>query len=187
VDILNAATTDFNQTVAALRPTSWGNDTPCGITVREVVDHVVAGNVFAVRLLAGASAADAVAGLNAEQLGDDALSAVATSAANQLIAFAGADQTRLLHHPSRDISYETFVRFRLGELVIHAWDLAVGAGLDPALNPVVAESLWAMVEPHLDDMRSMGVYGTGHGPDLPSTTTLEARLLDAFGRRSVVD
>jgi uncharacterized protein (TIGR03086 family) len=185
VDILQTATADFERTVAALPPTSWGNDTPCDITVREVVDHVVAGNIFAVRLLAGASAADAVAGLDADQLGDDALSAVATSAANQLTAFASADQARLLHHPSRDISYETFVRFRLGELVIHAWDLAIGAGLDPTLNPAVAESLWAMVEPHLDDMRSMGAYGPGPSPDLPSTTTLQARLLDAFGRSAV--
>jgi uncharacterized protein (TIGR03086 family) len=187
VDTLKTATADFERTVAALPPTSWDNDTPCDITVREVVDHVVAGNLFAVRLLAGASAADAVAGLDADHLGDDALAVVVASGANQLTAFATADRTRVLHHPSRDISYETFVRFRLGELVIHAWDLAVGAGLDPTLNPTVAESLWAMVEPHLDDMRSMGGYGTGPSSGLSPTTTLQVRLLDAFGRRSVVD
>ncbi|MEU0095810.1 maleylpyruvate isomerase family mycothiol-dependent enzyme [Kribbella sp. NPDC006257] len=184
MDTLKTATADFERTVAALPPNSWNNDTPCDITVREVVDHVVAGNIFAVRLLAGACAADAVADLDADHLGDDALAAVVTSGAEQLTAFAAADQTRSLHHPSRDISYQTFVRFRLGELVIHAWDLAVGADLDRTLNPVVAEALWAMVEPHLDDMRSIGGYGSGPSSDLPPTTTLQTRLLDAFGRRA---
>jgi uncharacterized protein (TIGR03086 family) len=183
VDILEAATAQFERTVAALPASSWGNPTPCEITVREVVGHVVAGNVFAVRLLAGASAAEAVAGLDADQLGDDVLSAVVATGEGQLAAFAAADHTRLLHHPIGDISFETFVRFRLGELVVHAWDLANGADLDPSLDATVVDGLWAMVSPHLDEMRAMGAFGEGPSGTLPADAPLQTRLLDAFGRR----
>jgi hypothetical protein len=89
----------------------------------------------------------------------------------------------VLHHPSGDISVDTFVRFRLGELVVHAWDLAVGAGLDPSLDPAVVEGLWVLVEPHLDEMRSMGTFGDGASGNLPEDASTQTRLLDAFGRR----
>lgn len=183
LDVVEEATAQFERIAGEVAPTAWENGTPCDITVREVVDHVVAGNIFAVRLLAGASAADATAGLDTDHLGDDPLSALATSCQSQLKAFAAADQARLLHHPSRDISFETFVRFRLGELVVHAWDIAVGAELDPSLDAPVVEALWAMVLPHLEEMRGMGTYGAG-ASDLPADASLQSRVLDAFGRRT---
>ncbi|MEV6414124.1 maleylpyruvate isomerase family mycothiol-dependent enzyme [Kribbella sp. NPDC051718] len=169
--------------VGSLPSTHWDNPTPAGLTVREVVDHVVAGNRFAVRLLAGASAADAVAGLDADQLGDDAIAAVSTSCEDQRSAFAAADQRLPLHHPSGDISYDTFVRFRLGDVLIHSWDIAVGGRLDPTLDPALVDALWAIVEPHLDEMRAMGVFGTGASNTLPPGASRQTRLLGAFGRR----
>ncbi|GAA1518157.1 hypothetical protein GCM10009741_17260 [Kribbella lupini] len=174
--LLTRATTDLIARTEAVPTAAWSNDTPCGITVQEVVDHVVAGNIFATRLLAGASASEATADLDTPPT--DRLEALRTTCAAQLESFAHADRSRLLHHPSRDIDYPTFVRFRLGELVIHGWDLTVGAGLSTALDPTLAEGLWTLVEPHLEEMRAMGTYGTSTN----TGTTLEARLLDAYGR-----
>jgi hypothetical protein len=57
VDLLQAAAAQFERIVASLPAETWDNATPSNITVREIVDHVVAGNIFAIRLLAGASAA----------------------------------------------------------------------------------------------------------------------------------
>ncbi|MGW7679379.1 TIGR03086 family metal-binding protein [Kribbella sp. NPDC054772] len=161
----------------------WSRLTPAGLNVRDVLDHVVAGNVFAVRLLAGASAAEATAGLDGDQLGADARTAVVDSCARQLAAFASADRVRALHHPSGDISFATFLRFRLGELVVHGWDVAVGTEQDPALDAAVVDGLWAMVEPHVDEMRAMGTFGDGASPELPADSPVLTRLLDAFGRR----
>ncbi|MFC5263988.1 TIGR03086 family metal-binding protein [Kribbella qitaiheensis] len=183
VEVIRAAAGEFERVVGSLPVDVWDNGTPCDITVREVVDHVVAGNVFAVRLLAGASVAEATAGLDADQLGDDPLGAVVASCESQSTAFAGADENRVLHHPSGDISLDTFVRFRLGELVVHSWDLAVGGGLDPSLDPAVIEALWALVEPNLDEMRTMGAFGPGASANLPDNSSPQNRLLDAFGRR----
>jgi uncharacterized protein (TIGR03086 family) len=167
VDLLQAAAAQLERMVASLPAETWDNATPSDITVREVVDHVVAGNIFAIRSLAGASAAEATAGLDAEHLGHDPLIAVSATCESQWSAFAGADEDQVLHHPSGDISVDTFLRFRLGELVVHAWDLAVGGGFDPALDPAVVEGLWDMVEPHLDEMRSMGTFGDGASGNLP--------------------
>ena len=183
VDLLKAAADQFERIVASVPPQAWDNATPCELTVREVVDHTVTGNIFAGRLLAGASASEATAGLDADHLGDDPLFAVSASCESQSSAFAGADEGRVLHHPSGDISVDTFVRFRLGELVVHAWDLAVGGGLDPSLDPAVVEGLWVLVEPHLDEMRTMGTFGDGASGNLPEDASTQTRLLDAFGRR----
>ena len=90
------------------------------------------------------------------------------SCAAQTEAFAAADRARALHHPRGDIDFDTFVRFRLGELVVHGWDIAVAAGIDPELDPDVVHDLWTRVEPHQDEMRAMGgAYGEG-APDLSS-------------------
>lgn len=72
---------------------------------------------------------------------------------------SAATGPRLLHHPIGDIEYDTFVRFRVGELVVHGWDLAVAAGLNPTLDPDTVEDLWRRVEPYQDQMRAMGSYG----------------------------
>ena len=187
VDLLEAGTAQFERVVASIPPEAWHNPTPCEMTVREVVDHVVAGNIFATRLLAGASTAEAVADLENYTSGADPLGAVASTCASQQSAFAAAaeaaaaGEVRALHHPIGDISLETFFRFRLGDLVVHAWDVAVGAGLDRSLDPAVVEGLWVIVEPHIDDMREMGAYGNSSG-NLPADASTQTRLLDAFGR-----
>jgi uncharacterized protein (TIGR03086 family) len=184
MDLMAAASAEFERVVRAVPRRAWGRTTPCDLSVREVVGHVVAGNVFAVRLLAGATAADAVSGLDGDLLGGDPIDAVAGSCAEQCAAFDSVPRGRTLHHPSGDISVATFTRFRLGELVVHGWDVAVGAGVDPALDPAVADGLWALVAPHLDEMRAMGTFGAGAGADLPADASTQTRLLDAFGRRS---
>ncbi|MFI5707687.1 maleylpyruvate isomerase family mycothiol-dependent enzyme [Kribbella sp. NPDC051620] len=183
MNLFAAAGAELIRIVSAVQPDAWNNNTPADLTVREVVDHVAAGNIFATRLLAGASAVEAVAGLDADQLGDNPLATLTCSCEAQEQAFATADQALVLHHPSGDISYDTFVRFRAGELVVHAWDIAVGAGLDPTLDPAVVSALWTIVEPHVDSMRAMGTYGPGASNTLPPDASPQSLLLDAFGRR----
>jgi uncharacterized protein (TIGR03086 family) len=183
VDLFQLADAQLLRIVSSLPASSWRTQTPADLTVLEVVNHLVAGNVFAGRLLAGASAQVATADLDGDQLGDDPLAAVAGSCEAQRIAFAEADQAVMLHHPSGDISYQTFVRFRLGELVVHAWDLAIGTGQDATLEPLLVGGLWQMVEPHLDEMRAMGTFGTGASGSVGPDAAVQDQLLDAFGRK----
>lgn len=177
------ASAQLQRTVSSVDDRSMPRPTICEVSVRELIEHVLAGNEFAVRLLAGASADDARAGTDQILLGDDPVAQVGASCAAQLRAFADADRSRLLHHPSGDIDYDTFVRFRLGELVIHGWDVAIAADLDPTLDTEVVEDLWRRVEPHLDEMRDMGdAYGGVQEVPLPEGASRQDRLLQAFGR-----
>jgi hypothetical protein len=100
----------------------------------------------------------------------------------QTEAFAHAHHAQMLRHPSGDIDFQTFVRFRLGDLTIHAWDVAVAADLDATLEPVLVAELWTLVEPHLEMMQAMGAYGSGASGRLAPNADAQTRLLDAFGR-----
>ena len=85
--------------------------------------------------------------------------------------------------PNGDVPAEAFLRFRLVDLVVHAWDLLRAAGLDETLDPPVVAGLSRVVEPYLEDMLAFGAYGEGPSGTLPPDASQQARLLDWFGRR----
>ncbi|MEP7738462.1 TIGR03086 family metal-binding protein [Nocardioides sp. 31GB23] len=178
--LFETASVQLQDLVASLEEADWARPTNCGVSVRELVEHLVAGNEFAVRLLSGAE--DARSGVDELRLGPDPLGQLERSCRAQAAAFAGADRARRLRHPSGDIDVETFVRFRLGDLTIHTWDLAVAADLDATLEPALVAALWRLVEPHLQEMQAMGVYGAGTSGRLAPEADEQSRLLDAFGR-----
>jgi len=178
--LFETASVQFRDVVASLQQADWTQPTNCEVSVRELVEHVVAGNEFAVRLLSGA--ADARSGIDGIRLGPDPVGQLERSCHAQTEAFARADRARPLRHPSGDIDFETFVRFRLGDLNIHAWDVAVPADLDATLEPALVAALWTLVEPHLEAMQAMGAYGAGASGRRAPDTDAQCRLLDAFGR-----
>ncbi|WP_261818997.1 TIGR03086 family metal-binding protein [Nocardioides sp. OK12] len=178
--LFERASVQFQDVVASLQQADWTQPTNCQVSVRELVEHVVAGMEFAVRLLSGAE--DARSGIDEFRLGPDPVGQLERSCHAQAEAFARADRARPLRHSSGDIDFETFVRFRLGDLTIHAWDLAVAADLDATLEPGLVGALWELVEPHLATMQAMGAYGAGASGRLAPDTDAQSRLLDAFGR-----
>jgi uncharacterized protein (TIGR03086 family) len=182
-ELVDSASVEFERAVGALPATSWELPTPCGMSVRALVTHVVEGNRFTALLVGGVGRDEAQAVLGDEQLGPDPMAAVVASARAQAEAFAAASPEQSVPHPSGPISTEAFLRFRLVDLVVHAWDLRRGAGIDEPLDPAVVDALLALVEPHLDDMLALGAYGDGPSGTLPSDAPAQTRLLDWFGRR----
>jgi hypothetical protein len=75
------------------------------------------------------------------------------------------------------------LRFRLIDLVVHAWDLLRAARLDETLDPRIATDVALLVEPRLDDMLATGAYGNGPSGTLAADASAQNRLLDWFGRR----
>lgn len=153
------------------------------MSVRELVNHVVVGNQFTALLLAGVARDEARGMLGGDQLGDDPVAAVAESAGRQAQAFAAAPADLLVAGPQGDIPATAFLRFRLVDLVVHAWDLLRAARLDETLDQRVVVDLMTVVEPHLQEMLSYGAYGAGPSGDLRDGAPAQARLLDWFGRR----
>jgi uncharacterized protein (TIGR03086 family) len=183
VELLEAASSEFERAVRLLPVDSWPRPTPSEVTVRELVEHVVVGNRFTALLLSGVARDAARAELSGDQLGDDPVAAVTESSRRQVHAFAAAPPGQAVPYPTGDIPASAFLRFRLVDLVVHAWDLRRAAHLDETLDPALVGRLWAIVEPHLDEMLAFGAYGDGPSGTLPSQAPPQARLLDALGRR----
>lgn len=184
VELIDAASLEFERVVRQLPADSWDRPTPSQISVRELVEHVVIGNRFTALLLAGVGRDEAKAVLTSDQLGHDPVAAVVESARCQAQAFAAAPSEQPVAHPNGDIPAEALLRFRLVDLVVHAWDLLRAADLDETLDPSVVVGLASLVEPHLDDMLAFGAYGEGPSGTLPRQASQQTRLLDWFGRRA---
>lgn len=185
VDDLQRAGLGFRSGVARIGDGDWQRPTPCERwTVRQLVGHVVAGCQMTATLAAGGSRLDAIAVLGVDHLGDDPLAAVDDALERQQAAFGQPDvETRILHHPAGDMPAHQVMRFRLGDLVVHQWDLARALGLEETLDAALVRAVWDGFAPMLPMMAATGVYGGGPSGALGDDAPLQLRLLDAFGRR----
>lgn len=185
---LTLASAAFLERVAQLAGPDWTRPTPCeGLDVQGVVNHVVAGNLFAVRLLKGSSAVAALDGLDGDLLGTAPLQVARGSCDEQTAAFESVLDldSVFVHHPAGDITVREFFRFRLGDLTVHSWDVARGAGLDEQLDSSLVAALWILVQPATTWMASTGSFGDGASVTLDDEASPQTRLLDAFGRRQI--
>jgi uncharacterized protein (TIGR03086 family) len=183
VELIAAASAEFERVVRDLPASAWHRPTPSDVSVRELVEHVVVGDRFTALLLTGVGRDEARAMLSGDPLGDDPVAAVVESARDQAEAFAAAPPDQSVPGPNGDIAAAAFLRFRLVDLVVHAWDLLRGAQLDESLDPLVVDRVLTLVKPHLVDMLAYGAYGDGPSGTLPPEAPAQVRLLDWFGRR----
>ena len=69
----------------------------------------------------------------------------------------------------------------LSDLVIHAWDLARGAGLDEHLDGILVEHVYGYLEPRASQWSGFGVFA---GPvDVDPRSGLQDLLLGLTGRK----
>jgi uncharacterized protein (TIGR03086 family) len=181
--LFDAASAEFERAVRELPTDAWDRPTPSEMSVRELVAHVVVGNRFTALLLSGVDRDEARTSLGGDQLGADPVAAVVDSNRRQAEAFCAAAPEHAVPGPRGDVPVTAFVRFRLVDLVVHAWDLRRAAQLDETLEPCVVARLIELVEPHLVDMLAYGAYGEGPSGRVPADAPPQARLLDWFGRR----
>ena len=180
---LRAAADAFAERLDGVTTDRWDLPTPCTEwSVRELVAHVAGGNLFAVALLAGASAQEARAAALGLDLTAGAQEAFRVSAEAQLAAFSepGAFE-RTCHHPVGDMPGAQFIGLRIGELIVHAWDLATAVGGDQELGDDLVQLGLRVYEPMAGRLGSTGLFGTGATQD-PAALTPQQRLLDIVGR-----
>ena len=185
ITALEHATSAYRQRLTAIGSDSWSSQSVCDAwTIRDIADHVTGGNRFAVALLGGRSAREAIGIAMAAGFGDDPLSSYDISAAAQLDAFRGQGSLDVVvHHPDGDIDGSRFLGFRLGDLVLHGWDLARSTGGDEDLDPKLVLLVWDAYQPSLGTGENHSAFGDGPSGDCPTDAPLALRLLDLTGRR----
>ncbi|HLN16329.1 MAG TPA: TIGR03086 family metal-binding protein [Acidimicrobiales bacterium] len=175
----------FRARLVAVGPDQWDAPTPCtDWTVRDLVGHVVGGNRMAVALLGGASTAEAIASVQRDHLGDDPVGNFDEAAAAQAAAFASPGALeRVVHHPAGDVPGSRLLGFRLGDLTLHAWDLARATGGDETLDEALVEQVYLGLAPMAPFIAETGRFGEGPSGTVDEDAPTVVRLLDVAGRR----
>jgi uncharacterized protein (TIGR03086 family) len=169
--------------VTGVAPDQWDRPTPCAEwNLRELVNHVVAGNFWVAPLLAGQTIEEVGTRYDGDVLGADPLEAYDRSAEEARIA---ALAPRAMAAPCA-VSYgpvpgEVYVGHRLLDVVVHGWDIATASGQDVTLDPELVDQCLAVLEPQVDLLIASGMFG--EPTEVPAGATAEDRLLATLGRR----
>jgi uncharacterized protein (TIGR03086 family) len=149
-----------------------------------LVGHVASGSRMAAALADGGTRNDAIAVLGVDHLGDDPIGSLEAALATQLEAFARPDVAgQVFRHPAGDMPGAQVLRFRVGDLLVHQWDLARAIGADETLDADLVEEVWDGIAPMIPMIATSGVFGSGPSGDVDVGAPLQVRLLDAMGRR----
>jgi uncharacterized protein (TIGR03086 family) len=182
---LGRAADGYERRLAAIAPDQWELPSTCtGWTVKDLADHVMGGNRFAVPLLRGATPGESLTEALAGRFDGDPVEQFRESAAGQLAAFAEPGALdRTVDHPAGVIPATTYLAFRLGDLVLHAWDLARSTGGDDSLDDELLPTIWAAYQAMADAAPELEPFGAGASGTVPDDAPLALRLLDLSGRR----
>lgn len=149
--------------------------------VRALLNHVVAGNLWAAELAAGKTIDEVGDRLDGDVLGDDPLAAYDRSAGAAGAAF---EAPGALDAPCA-VSYgpvpgSVYAGHRFIDVFIHGWDLARATGQDPSLDPELVAACTEVLEPQLAMLQGSGLFGTP--VEVPARADAQTRLLASLGR-----
>jgi uncharacterized protein (TIGR03086 family) len=182
LDLHRRALDEFGRRVHAVGADQWGCPTPCkDWEVRNLVNHLVAEQLWVPPLLAGKRAADLGAGFaSGDVLGSDPVAAWDTAAAAARAAFADTGALRRTVHLSyADRPGEEYAREMIFDLVVHSWDLARGISVDDTVDPELVEAVYGHIEPDTD----LAASGLFDAPvPVPDDADEQAKLIAFTGR-----
>jgi uncharacterized protein (TIGR03086 family) len=182
---LPIAAAHFEAVTALVTSGDLAKPTPCGDwTVQQLLDHVVGGNAMTAALIGGATREDAIALLTTAVAGNNPLAAVQDSMRAQAAAFADPAALELtVQHPAMDMPGSQLLGFRVGDLLVHSWDLARAIGADETLDPEVVAVVATNIEPMRPFIGQVGMFGEGPSETLDDNVDAQTALLDLMGRR----
>ena len=170
---------------------SWSRPTPCdGWTVRDLVNHVVGGNVLFTQLLQGSPLPEG-AGLSAvastDFLGDDPVAAFDASVSGLLAAFEMPGvMAQTFPTPIGVVPGAVVVHLRVTEWLVHGWDLQTALGRLGSLPEDLAEEEIAISRAGIEALppgRMPFAPPQPAGAEAPASDRLAALLGRDVGRR----
>src|SRR5690242_9665184 len=169
--------------VAGIPADGWQSATPCdGWDARALLNHLVAGNLWAAELAAGGTIAGVGDRLDGDLLGADPAGAYTRSAGAAAAVFR---KPGAMDAPCA-VSYgpvpgSVYAGHRFLDVFVHGWDLAVATGQDAELDPALMQACREVIEPQLAAFRAAGVFGREQ--PVPPNATDQQRFLALLGRR----
>jgi uncharacterized protein (TIGR03086 family) len=167
--------------VVGLGDEHWALPTPCeGWSVRDLLNHIVAGNMWAAKLASGHTIDDVGTAFDGDMVGSDSVGAYDASAEAAAAAF---EAPGALDAPCA-VSYgpvpgSVYAGHRLLDVLIHGWDLATATGQPADLDPNLVDACWDIVRPQLSLLQASGQFGVEQQRD---GSDPQASLLAALGR-----
>ena len=156
--------------------------TPCdGWDVQALLNHIVAGNLWAAELAAGNTIEGVGDRLDGDVLGTDAKGAYEASAK---LAAAAFEAPGALDAPCA-VSYgpvpgSVYCGHRFVDVFIHGWDLAVATSQDTHLNPELVDAAYELLQGQADMVRASGMFGDDLS--VSADAAPQTRLLAFLGR-----
>jgi uncharacterized protein (TIGR03086 family) len=175
-----AALDVFDTRVHEVPEDRWSAPTPCSEwDVRALVNHVVGELLWAAPLVEGRTIAEVGDQFDGDVLGADPSASWhrASGAAHSAFAEPGA-LARTVHLSYGDEPAVGYCEQLTSDVLVHAWDLSRGAGLDDRLPDDLVDWALGWVEPLLPMFDASGLFGTAVEPatDAGDQTRLLARL-----------
>ncbi len=170
--------------LAAVRPDQWTGPTPCTEwNVRQVANHLIGENLWAVELLQGRTIAEVGARLDGDLAGNDPAATYKSSvrSASQACTAPGA-MAATCYLSFGDYSGSDYTAQLFLDTLIHGWDVATATGQDARLDPGLVMACLPVAEQLTTQFRGAGVFGE----NLPVADEADpqTRLLALVGRRA---
>ena len=168
--------------VAGVRPNHWSLESTCSDwDVRELVNHLVAGNLWVPELVAGHSIEEVGDRLDGAVLGDDALGVYDSSAAAAAAAFrSGGAMERPVKVSYGPVPGSVYCGHRFIDVLVHGWDVAKSTGQNALLPGELVEACLEVIEPQKEILAASGAFGTE--VRVPPDADGQVRLLALLGR-----
>ena len=182
LEALQGSVGEFDRRVAAIGSDQWDASTPCpDWTVRDLVNHLVAEDLWAPPLLAGSTLEDVGDQFEGDLVGDDPKQAWETARLGILAAVKPEVLGGTVHTSMGEIPAAEYVFQLCSDHLVHAWDLARAIGRDERLAPRLVEHCYDMARPYEQMMKDSGDFGETITPEPDAST--QDKLLALFGRR----
>lgn len=169
--------------VAAVGDGQWDDPTPCvEWSVRDLVNHVVAEELWTAPLLRGATIQEVGSQFDGDVLGGDPRARARTAAdgaqavVDEIVPGGGR-----VHLSYGEEDVQEYVRQLCADHLIHGWDLAAAVGGDTSMDPEVVAEVAAWFAGREEVYRTTGAIG----PRPPSPADPQSDLLASFGRTSL--
>ncbi len=156
-------------------------ETPCeGWDVQALISHVVLGDAAIPLLFTGKPLPPTMA-IDTSILGPNPVATWRGTALAAIEAFRqpGA-MDQIVAHPVGDRPGSTVARFRLVDVLTHAWDLATAIGVEVEIPDRLADEVLDFLYPMRDRLHESEVFGSPVAP--PEDAPAWQRMLGLLGR-----